>query len=212
MIFNNKESIVEELFSSQFEILGKIKNEFKRFINDYLKTSEKIAKDNYQINSLENQGDSLRRDIETKIEQGAFIPLYREDYILLAEMIDSILNRIQSTFVEIILTTPVFPESIHNDILKLTDIALETSSPILSIFNNLGEQTEKTKNDFDNIRKTEHDVDIIEQDLVRRIFLADIEYAQKLHLKEVIERIASFADLAEDIGDKLQIMAVKRTI
>ena len=42
MIFENKEFKVEELFYKHFETLEKIKNEFQRFLNDYLKSKKDI--------------------------------------------------------------------------------------------------------------------------------------------------------------------------
>lgn len=212
MIFENKEAIVEELFSNQFDILKKITDEFYRFITDYLDPGKKIDEKNYQINELEHQGDNIRRNIETNIEKGAFIPLYREDYITLSEMIDSILNRVQSTFLQIILTRLEFPSTIHKDLLALTKVSVEASNPISEIFQFLGEPIEKSKQMFDDIEQKEHDADMIERNLIREIFTLDIEYAHKLHLKELIERIASLSDLAEDVGDRMQIMVVKRTI
>ena len=165
-----------------------------------------------EITELEHEGDGIRRDIETKIEKGAFLPILREDYIMLAEMIDSIINRIQSTYMELILTRPAVPKDLYEDILKLAGISLCAGSWLEKIFPLIEEPIEKTKKSFKEIERQEHEADIVEQELIRKIFAMEIEYAHKLHLREIVERLASFSDLAEDVGDRMQIMVVKRTI
>ena len=55
----------------------------------------------------------------------------------------------------------------------------------------------------------ESEVDVAESILSRRIFASDMELAEKIHLNQLLTKIADIADLAEDAADELLFAAMK---
>ena len=58
----------------------------------------------------------------------------------------------------------------------------------------------------------ESEVDQIESKLVSKIFASELELGQKLHLKQLVNRAASIADLSEDAADELEFAAMKAMV
>ena len=52
-------------------------------------------------------------------------------------------------------------------------------------------------------------MDVAESELSRRIFGSDLGLAEKIHLNQLLGKIAHIADLSEDASDELEFAAMK---
>ena len=82
------------------------------YINDdYAAFEEKLT----QINQLESQGDSLRRNVERRLYEQTLIPESRGDVLGLLENMDSILNKCEGAMWQFAIEKPHIPEEFRAD-------------------------------------------------------------------------------------------------
>ncbi|KUK81870.1 MAG: Uncharacterized protein XD96_1012, partial [Petrotoga mobilis] len=78
---------------------------------------------------------------------------------------------------------------------------------------NVFENIEKSSEYIQKVELHEHEEDVLEKDLIRRLFEIDnLELSEKLQLKDLFLQIGDIADRAEDASDKLEIIVLKRNI
>jgi uncharacterized protein Yka (UPF0111/DUF47 family) len=62
------------------------------------------------------------------------------------------------------------------------------------------------------IDSLESEVDHLERSLIRTVFSLSLETGQKLLLKDLVRRLAAVSDGAEQVGDRLVLVSVKRRV
>jgi len=216
MLFSKKERAVEEMVISHLRVIGKVLQEFQRMINDYLDRSgleDKIFKEEaYTIHKMEHEADIVRREILLRLSQGAFLPIHREDYGKLVEIVDKIANTAEAVADLIVLTRPRIPEFLVDDFNRIAKATVETFEPMNQIIETFQKDLNKVKDVTQAVNKKEEEVDQILWDMTKKLFKSDLDLAEKLHLKEVIESIADISDRIEDAADRFQLMVIKRKL
>ncbi len=71
---------------------------------------------------------------------------------------------------------------------------------------------EKASKLVEEVEKKEHEEDIHEWNMLKKLFKLDISRALKLEIKEIITAIGDLADLAEDASDRVEIIILKRRV
>jgi predicted phosphate transport protein (TIGR00153 family) len=164
-----------------------------------------------EINALENEADSLRRTIETKLYMHTLIPEYRGDVLGLLESSDKVMNTMKETLFQFDVENPIIlPEflPLFLELIEATISAVESMvSAVRSYFMNM--QLVR-----DHINKTiffEKESDKIADKVKRMIFAdPDLDLSQKVHIRYFAHHIETIADAAEDVTDRLAIAVIKR--
>jgi predicted phosphate transport protein (TIGR00153 family) len=131
----------------------------------------------------------------------------------IAESIDVVANKAESTADLIELQNISIPKEFIPKLIELAEKSLETYLSVKkaasSIFNDMD-----VANDLINrTEDLEHETDILEKNLVRTLFRKDeIELAHKIQLEKLIKKLADIADQAENVSDRLQIVIFKRRV
>jgi len=76
------------------------------------------------------------------------------------------------------------------------------------MFDDMNHVTEHTK----AIEIKEGEIDRLERDAIKLVFGMDIDLAEKLQLREMIEQLVEISDRAEDLSDRIDIMVVERKL
>ncbi len=212
LFFGKKEKEVEELVTKHMQLVKQALTEFSNLIDAYIEGDKQFEEDAYTIHKLEHKADVARRQVAIKLSEGAFLPIYREDYIVLLELIDKIANKVESTSDYLVLTRPDIPEFLVDEIRNLVRSTLGCFEPIESLY-------ELFQKDFDqvlamakSVEEKEQEVDKIQWYVVKGIFKSDLPLAEKLVLKGLVDNIAAISDRMEDVSDRFEIMVVKRSI
>lgn len=212
LFYGKKEKEVAVLVTRHMELVKHALIEFSHLIDDYLKGDKKFIEDAYTIHKIEHKADVARREVAIKLSHGAFLPIYREDYIVLLELIDKIANKVESTSDYLVLTRPVLPDFLRENILALVRSTLDCFEPIESLYELFEEDFDEVLAMANTVEEKEQEVDRIQWHLVKSIFKSDLPLAEKLVLKELIDNIAAISDRMEDVSDRFEIMVVKRAI
>lgn len=155
---------------------------------------------------------SLRRMIDSLVGT-SFLPSTREDLISIATNCDKVANKCEFVALTAVYQHFRFPEDHAKDLLQIITIThkqfdlLEESISLL--FSKFGDLL-KDHSILDQVRALETEVDVIEQQLYRDIFLMDMDLAHQMQLANYVESLCDLSDQIEDIADKIQIMLVTR--
>ncbi|MDN5359786.1 MAG: uncharacterized protein PWQ84_849 [Thermotogaceae bacterium] len=211
--FGKKELRIIQLFEDH---MVAVENTVKSLI-DFLKNIENpdLDRESFveKIRKNESDADDKRRKMETEMYLGAFLPNFRGDLLGIAESIDVVANKAESTADLIELQNISIPKEFIPKLIELAEKSLETYLSVKkaasSIFNDMD-----VANDLINrTEDLEHETDILEKNLVRTLFRKDeIELAHKIQLEKLIKKLADIADQAENVSDRLQIVIFKRRV
>ncbi|MEA1885208.1 MAG: DUF47 family protein [Thermotogota bacterium] len=211
--FGKKELRIIQLFEDH---MVAVENTVKSLI-DFLKNIDNpdLDRETYveKIRKNESDADDKRRKMETEMYLGAFLPNFRGDLLGIAESIDVVANKAESTADLIELQNLNIPKEFIPKLIELVEKSLETYLSVKQaaslIFNDMDVANEHINRTAD----LEHESDILEKNLVRTLFRKDeIELAHKIQLEKLIKKLADIADQAENVSDRLQIVVFKRRV
>jgi len=214
MIFGKKEDEVAKLIDKHSKLVYKCLKYFLEGLDHYLKDNlcdcdEIRAK----IIKREHEADEVRRDIQMKLYEGAFMPLYRDDVYILVDKIDSIADETKHLIDGFVLERPLIPSSLSEDFYTLTKESISPIHDLMVALRFFRSDKEKTLAATLKMDKKESKVDKIEHELRNRIFdIKDIGLSEKLHLRTYSLHLAKISDIIEDCSDIIEMMLVKRQL
>jgi len=212
MLFSGKkEKDVEKLIFRHIEVTKATLQELGNMLSDYLKKDQSFKKKSYNVHKLEHQADIIRREAEMKLYQGAFLPIYREDYIILMDLIDKIANCCELAADELTITRPVIPEFITAKFYDLVSITVDAFDPLENMFRMLEDNTKEVISLSIQVEEKEAEVDRLAFEINRAVFKSqELELAEKMLLKCLVQKVAAISNKIEDVSDRFEIMVAKR--
>lgn len=187
--------------------------QFVQMIEHYLDEKDDYQSYSYGIHEKENEADQIRRRIETGIYEGAFMPLFREDFITLVELVDRVANRSEIVSDIIGQQAPDIPEYMKDDLRKLARSVIKCFDPLTRVIAALDQSWEETHKLAQQVEEIEQETDEIERRMIEELFQQeDIPLGEKLQLRDLIQYIASITDRMEDASDRVDIMLIKRKV
>lgn len=163
----------------------------------------------------ESRADDLRRNIELELYGKALLPESRGDILGLLETVDRLLSEAEWVLYELQLQEMVIPEPLKERFAGLVQVVCEccvgvhkslkvmfvetTDAPLLS---------ELT----DAVDALESESDHLERGLIRSIFKLDISAGEKILLKELVMRLGTVTDRAENVSNRITLASVKRRV
>jgi predicted phosphate transport protein (TIGR00153 family) len=212
LIWKKEKSTIDKI-KKYLNQVDECRNRFRSAMEKLL--SEPDNKENpavvEEVHRSEANADDLRREIEFQLYQRALIPESRGDVLGLLETLDIIPGTFQSLCFQVLLEKIRFPKQFRERYLHLLDVNLKSydlvREAVLGLFYN-----KDVKELADLIDAVESDSDHIERDLIRDIFNARLDKADKILLKEIVVNTGDISDQAERVKDRLILAIVKRKI
>ena len=165
--------------------------------------------------SFESQADLIRHAIRDKLYSGAYLPHLREDIYKLVESIDKVGNAAEACCDFILNQRPAVPKEMGSHFLAVTRESLGIIGSLkLAVLCYLkGDcKIETVRDHTREIGLQESRVDKLEWDLTKEIFISEMDFAHKLHLKLCLDSIVEVSDRAEDAGDQLELATLKAMV
>lgn len=211
-IFGGKENDVFNMLDKHLDVVKETLAAFKALMEAYMRGDMESAKAyEKEVGELESKADSLRRNIETMLYEGAFLPANRGDYVRLSELIDQVADAAESAAHTLVLAKPKVPEELKGEILKLVDATLETYDSLLDAVKTLNEDVDRALELSKVVEDKEERADFVEYDVKAKVFESEtITTYAKLIWNQVLTKIGDIADRAEDASDQVMLMAIKR--
>jgi len=213
IFIGKKEEKIINKFKEHLQTVGKTLDAFEEFMRAYLDDNcEEADKCCEKVMNLESEADALRRETETLMYSGAFLPNFRGDLLGLIEAVDRIADRAETVVRIVSLQQPDIPKEIREDMKRQVKLSVETFKELKASVEYMFEDMDKAGVYIKRTEEKEHEEDTIEWDMMKKLFSLDIDRAQKLEIKEIITLIGDVADLAEDASDRVEITILKRRV
>ena len=198
--FLDKVTESTELFSIAFKVYlaEGVDTQFEEFLN--------------KVQAIEREGDELRRQIETELDERTLIPDLRSDVIWLIENMDKLTNTCKANLFRLSIQQPEIPDKLRATYIELIDITIDCVDKVVFTARNFFEDHESVADLAREVALLETKADEVSSPLQRRIFDSDLDLSQKMQLRYFVEHFDELANQSEDIADQLAISAIKRRI
>ncbi len=212
--FSRDEQKTSELMKDHVGEIKKTLDLFRKLAFAYIKGDDDYRELIHEVHDSEHRADEIRREVERCIYRGSFLPVVREDYIIVAELTDKIADQAQRCADIIVQEKPYVPPELRDDFRDLIREVVINFSPFAKLI--------RLENKSDHSRVTEY-IDLIEAGeqrsdraewhLIADLYkLDDVSLAQKMHLRHLIVEIGSIADSVEDVSDRVLILLTKEIL
>ncbi len=208
-----RENEIIELSGRFFEKIDFCLGEMGKMVEAYINDDRKLTEELYEkVDGQETEIDGLRRQISKKLFEGAFLPLLREEWLNFLEIADKIADEAEASTDFLILQKPLIPEDLKEKIKELISGVIDSFQPLRNGFSSLFKDFSTTLSYIEKVNIKETEVDKKEEELVKLIFEKDMELAQKILLRELVNKIADISDRIEDSADRLEILIIKKRL
>ncbi|SFM46295.1 TIGR00153 family protein [Methanolobus profundi] len=176
---------------------------------------------NREIDVIEHEADVIKQTIRSELSSSIMLPVHANDLLNFLKPQDSISDDSQE--VAFWLTVRKFegPDEVKEGFRELMDKTLATVEMYETLVSSLGEllETSFSKRDVEDtlelvvkVEEMEHQVDVIEKELVRLVFSNEdnIGPLGVYHLARLVRGIGDIADKAEHSADRLRTMVLRR--
>ncbi len=212
-MFASKQKQLEKQLALYREKAALCVNRFRDVLREYCETGDikQLREHVKEVHAAESEADDIRRAVADMMFARSLFPESRGDILNLLETMDKVPNQAESVLRGIGNQLTVIPEFMHEKVFMLADASCEAADAMLEasaqLFKNLSSATAMTG----KIDAKESEADRLEAELVRMIFADDtIPDLQKILLRDMVKQIAAISDRAENAGDRIRVIVVKR--
>lgn len=166
-----------------------------------------------EIIEVEHAGDDLRRSIQQYLYTKTLIPESRGDVLQLLEDMDSLLDRFKGALWRMEIENLEIEKDFHQDFLLLIKCVGETVEAIVRSVRAFFKNISAVADHLDKVYYWETESDKISTRLQRAIFRKEeLRLSHRMLLREFARHLDKIADRAEDVGDRLNIYVIKRSL
>ncbi len=188
--------------------------ETQKTISDYSVSSDReVLSGGFEhVYKAEGRADDIRRDIEYIMYSKALFRESRGDIMGLIETMDKVPNQAESA-VRMILNQHVpLPDDLIPGIREMIEISVKCVEAVVDAVNGLFSDFHNAATYAGKVDQMESDVDHMEERLINTIFSGNHEGYIKILLRDLVRKLASISDRAENVGDRVRIIVAKRSI
>jgi uncharacterized protein len=171
-----------------------------------------------EVIRLEEEADAIKRRIRGHLPIGTLMPVSKFQLFLYLREQDGVLDAVEDVLDWISFRAEKgLPAQVEKDFLLLVAAVTEPIEQMSLMvreareyFRNYNEEIRtRLKEIIRNLRRQEHEADIIEQSIKRAVFSLGVDAVTVFHLVRLAEIIGSIADHAENAGDMMRAMIAK---
>ena len=163
-----------------------------------------------ETSAAESEADRKRREIETAMYARALIPESRGDVLGMLESIDLVPNQAEDALQHIWLQNLTMPEPFVEEARKLVAVNCEAFTLLCNAARMMFDDISRVPDLADKVADKEAESDRIERSLIKAVFDAPGQTADKILTKQTVQQIGAISDRAENAADRLRILAIKR--
>jgi len=160
------EGKVESLMREHLERVNEAINHFCRAITAYLEGDlSTCEKESQAIHEEETQADEIKRRAELVLYQGAYLPIFREDFLDLMELVDDIVDEAERVIDLLVIEHPYIPPQWKE---RIEEIARKSSwafNLFRECFLLMYKDTEKSFTEAHEVEVAEKEVDRLQDEL-----------------------------------------------
>lgn len=161
------------------------------------------------ITNYERKGDSIRRNIELHLFEGAFLPQSRHLFFTLAERMDSVIDRTEDCGKIFDIMDYVIDDHVMERVREMLDLTTKTCNSFTTALNSFIRSDHtlmmaKTK----EIREMEEQIDRIKHEIFKILIKANRNnFWEERTIVDLVDKLEDISDNLEDATDVLHIAA-----
>jgi len=214
MAFWKKQRAIQALVLKHVQCVDDTLGYFKDAMWAYLDEGEKGKASELALEThlAEGRADDVRREVEAELLGGALLAHSRREILEVIEGVDKLANAGEATLDYLLLQRVRIPEEIKptlREILTKTQEIFEEVKQALSLlFRDMSKVLDHTK----AIEIKEGEVDRLERSALKELFGMDLDLAEKMQVRGLVEDLVELSDRAEDLSDRIDIMIAERRL
>lgn len=185
---------------------------FRCGIQDYLENSSTFPERLTALSELEQNADTLRKDVETDLYRHSLIPEHRGDVLGLLEHLDDVIDATKHALNQFSIECPDVPSSLITPFLKLSTSSADATEFVTLAARSFFRDPRTVKNHLHKVKFYEREADRLEDMLKRQVFALDLDLSRKIQLSHFAKYVGAISDAAEDAADRLAISSIKRSV
>lgn len=207
-----KEKRAMEEIKNHMNLVADCTRQLAKAYEVYLKgKAQDFQKEAKRMREMETQADEARRQVELTIYSGAFMPIYREDYLNLAELIDKVADDSVSAINLLSLTQIKIPTAAKEKIAGMIEKTIQCVEALHQCVSVCIKDRREAAHEARHVEDLEEAIDEEEYTLRASLYKMKINGYDKILLNDLVEKIGNISDTAEDVSDRIVIMISKRT-
>jgi predicted phosphate transport protein (TIGR00153 family) len=192
---------------------------FQSSVKCYLSNQDEVfERSRIEVANLEQQADAVKRRIRGHLPKGTLMPVDKFQFFRYLREQDNVIDAFEDVLDWLSFRpSEKMPEELKDDIIFLVDSVVEPIEGLCAMieearkyFRSFSEKQRRVvKDHIRELRKKEHQADILEATLKQDIFAIETDAVTIFHLVQLVEIIGSVADHAENAGDMMRAMIAK---
>jgi predicted phosphate transport protein (TIGR00153 family) len=172
------------------------------------------------VSKLENEADVIKRRIRGHLPRETRMPVNQFQLFMYLKEQDKVLDSVEDAldWISYRRTAGIKKKEIKEAFFVLVDAVIEPAEELSRMvaeakkyFDSYSEkQRNIVKGIIHNLRKREHEADVLEDELKQKIFSLETDPVAIYHLVKLAEIIGSVADHAENAGDMMRAMIARK--
>jgi len=215
MVFGQKQKNkeVEVSILEYCNLIGRTVEEFGRMIREYINWNKHFKEQSQKVHRMEHEADEMRRSIERAMLAGAFLPVYRADYIVLLEILDRVANKAEEAGDTLYLVRPDIPEEIRGEFVRIAELTIQAYERVPETVASILKGDTDIEEVDRLVEAKEQEIDKIQFNITRALFkdLA-MNKPDAMVIKLLIDQICSVSDRIENVMDRLSLIAITRQL
>ena len=186
---------------------------FEQFVKLYIRG--KLLECEIKVNKIrenERLSDDFRIQIEKYLYSHTLIPENRGDVLAILEMTDEVIDQIKEIIVDMLIEKPYIPEFLYDSINELTTASANSTDEMVKAVRAFFYNVHDVPNTVHKVIYFEKEADDLAERIKKELYQADINLAQKNHVKYFVRGIEKISDFTQDVADRLVIYTMKREI
>jgi hypothetical protein len=155
----------------------------------------------------ESRADDVRRKTELELVQGALLAGTRESLLGIIEGVDRLANAAEAAMDFLTLQQVSIPEPLVPIVQEILAVTQAQMVDVKACVTGLLDGDPNAMRVAEEVDRKEGRVDELERRAITRLFGTDLSLAEKILVREFVERLVEISDRAEDLSD-LVLMAV----
>jgi predicted phosphate transport protein (TIGR00153 family) len=171
-----------------------------------------------EVHRLEHEADAVKRRIRGHLPKGTLLPVDKFQLFRYLREQDRVLDAVEETLDWISYRSePGIPGELQKNFFLLVDAVIEPIEELSRMvsearkyFSNFSEkQRVVVKDIIRNLRRQEHEADVLEDQINQKVFNSTLDPVTVFHMVRLAEIVGSIADHAENAGDMMRAMIAR---
>ena len=209
-MLSRKEGKVDRLIQKHIEEVGAAIEAAKETLFAYLDGDwEKFKQMAKATDSKESDADAARREAEDALYSGGYLPVYREDFSILLDLIDNMADDAEGIADFLRIESPKVLPQWEGMLKQIAEKTLEGFFAFRKSFDFLYEDMKKAYSTTEQVRTLEKEIDKLQDDALCKSFQSHLSLAEKIHFREFVLKLGGISNSAENASDKVRGLTLK---